>query len=88
MTHRRAMPLDISIESDGEYSGHRVLIAGKQVAFRTFSGRDSDDVQQEIATVLGELLLARLQEKFPARDYGHGHHEPGAWLHERPEEEW
>lgn len=62
MTYRRDVALIVSISTEHEYDGHEISINGQMVAFRRYSGADTDDVTDDIAKALGAVLLGKLQE--------------------------
>jgi hypothetical protein len=82
MTYRRDVALIVSISTEHEYDGHEILINGQAVAFRKYSGADTDDVTEEIAKALGSVLLGKLQEGEAAYQEQHRR-----WQSERPDDD-
>lgn len=85
MTYRRVVPLDVTITSENEYSGHEIFIHGVQVGYRSYDGSDSSDVVSEVAVAAGALLLEQLRKRNRKMPYGSD--EGGSWYEERPKEE-
>jgi hypothetical protein len=87
VTYRRVIPLDITIISADEDSGHEVSINGEVIAYRAYDGSGMDDVAGEVAGALGMLLLDQLRSR-DGHPSGANCVEPGSWYEECPAEEW
>ena len=53
--------------SEREYVGHTVEVNGDEVAFRKYDGSTTPEVEEEIGSAFGAMLLKELQEQHPGR---------------------